>query len=102
MVAPAIGTARAAAPCWCVRRFGLQQPHRGADMYPPRCRVPLTIARNSATDTAIAVIDEAAWTRRPIPAPYAIPIPASDSDAQVAEIAYTAFASTPITSTPAW
>ena len=59
-------------------------------------RFSVAMARNTAIDKAIAAIDEAAWT--PVCYPGAVRDPDTGawiSDAEVAEIAYTAFASTP-------
>ncbi len=63
-------------------------------------RFSVAMARNTAIDKAIAAIDEAAWT--PVCYPGAVRDPDTGawiSDAEVAEIAYTAFASTPDRST---
>ena len=79
------------------RRLGLRQPHGGAA---PACahgaQFSLVMTRNTAIDRAIAAIDETAWT--PVSYPGAVRDPDTGawiSDAEVAEIAYTAFASTP-------
>src|SRR4029078_9955068 len=99
MVAQAIGTARAA---------GASGPIlvRGDSAYGNRGVVPacvrhnaqfsLVMTRNTAIERAIASIDDHAWT--PVRYPGAVRDPDTGawiSDAEVAEIAYTAFASTP-------
>jgi Transposase DDE domain group 1 len=59
-------------------------------------RFSLVMSRNTAIDRAIAAIDEQAWT--PVRYPGAVRDPDTGewiSDAEVAEVAYTAFASTP-------
>jgi hypothetical protein len=59
-------------------------------------RFSVAMTRNAAIERAIAAIDEAAWT--PVRYPGAVVDPDTGawiSDAEVAEIAYTAFASTP-------
>ena len=99
MVAQAIGTARAA---------GARGPIlvRGDSAYGTRAVVAacvrhgaqfsLVMTRNTAIDRAIAAIDDAAWT--PVSYPGAVRDPDTGawiSDAEVAEIPYTAFASTP-------
>ena len=99
MVAQAIGTARAAGA-------GGQILVRGDSAYGSRtvvraCRragaqFSLVMTRNPAVERAMASIDEAAWT--PVCYPGAVRDPDTGtwiSDAEVAEIAYTAFASTP-------
>jgi Transposase DDE domain group 1 len=99
MVASAIGTARA------VGARG-QILVRGDSAYGSRAVVAacvrhgaqfsLVMTRNTAVERAIAGIDEAAWT--PVCYPGAVRDPDTGawiSDAEVAEIAYTAFASTP-------
>jgi hypothetical protein len=99
MVASAIGTARAVG----VRGQILV---RGDSAYGSRAVVAvcvrhgaqfsLVMTRNTAVERAIAAIDEAAWT--PVCYPGAVKDPDTGawiSDAEVAEIAYTAFASTP-------
>jgi hypothetical protein len=99
MVAQAIGTARAAGA------HG-QILVRGDSAYGNRkvvaaclragAQFSLVMTRNPAIDRAIAAIDEAAWT--PVRYPGAVRDPDTGawiSDAEVAEIAYTAFASTP-------
>ena len=61
-----------------------------------RCRFSITARQDPAVRTAIAAIDEDAWT--PIQYPNAIYDEDQQrwiSDAEVAEIAYTAFASRP-------
>jgi hypothetical protein len=99
MVAQAIGTARAA---------GARGPIlvRGDSAYGSRpviraclrarAQVSLVMTRNPAVERALAGIDETAWT--PVSYPGAVRDPDTGawiSDAEVAEIAYTAFASTP-------
>ena len=99
MVAQAIGTARAA---------GASGPIlvRGDAAYGNRAVVAacvrhgahfsLVMTRNSAIERAIAAIDDDAWT--PVRYPGAVADPDTGgwiSDAEVAEIGYTAFASTP-------
>ena len=99
MVAQAIGTARAAGA------HG-QILVRGDSAYGNRkvvaaclragAQFSLVMTRNPAIDRAIAAVDEAAWT--PVRYPGAVRDPDTGawiSDAEVAEIAYTAFASTP-------
>jgi hypothetical protein len=99
MVAQAIGTARAISADTAILV-------RGDSAYGNRtvvgtCRrhgaqFSVAMARNSAIDKAIAAIDENAWT--PVCYPGAVRDPDTGawiSDAEVAEIAYTAFASTP-------
>jgi hypothetical protein len=99
MVAQAIGTARAA------RAHG-QILVRGDSAYGNRTVVrtclragaqfSLVMTRNPAIERAIAAIDENAWT--PVQYPGAVRDPDTGawiSDAEVAEIPYTAFASTP-------
>ena len=98
MVAQAIGTARAA---------GASGPIlvRGDSAYGTRkvvaacvrhgARFSLVMTRNPAIERAIAAIDEHAWT--PVSYPGAVRDPDTGewiSDAEVAEIPYTAFAST--------
>ena len=98
MIAQAIGTARAAGA------HG-QILVRGDSAYGNRkvvaaclragAQFSLVMTRNPAIDRAIAAIDEAAWT--PVRYPGAVRDPDTGawiSDAEVAEIAYTAFAST--------
>ena len=99
MVAQAIGTARAAGASG-------QILVRGDSAYGNRAvvrRLPcahgaqfsLVMTRNTAVDRAIAAIDEDAWT--PVRYPGAVRDPDTGawiSDAEVAEIPYTAFAST--------
>src|SRR6476659_7473889 len=98
MVAQAIGTARAAGA------HG-QILVRGDSAYGNRAVVrscvragaqfSLVLTRNAAVERAIAAIDEQAWT--PVRYPGAVLDPDSGewiSDAEVAEIGYTAFAST--------
>jgi hypothetical protein len=99
MVAQAISTARAAG-------VSGQILVRGDSAYGNRkvvaaCRrhgaqFSLVMTRNTAVDRAIAAIDEAAWI--PVSYPGAVRDPDTGawiSDAEVAEIDYTAFASTP-------
>jgi len=98
MVAQAIATARAAGATG-------QILVRGDSSYGNRAVVgacqghgaqfSVVMTRNTAIDRAIAAIDEAAWT--PVRYPGAVRDPDTGdwiSDAEVAEIAYTAFAST--------
>ena len=62
----------------------------------PGAQFSLVMTRNAAVDRAIAAIDEDAWT--PVRYPGAVRDPDTGdwiSDAEVAEIDYTAFASTP-------
>jgi hypothetical protein len=100
MVAQAIGTARAATGA------SRQILVRGDSAYGTRAVVAacvrhgaqfsLVMTRNPAVERALAAIDEAAWT--PVSYPGAVQDPDTGawiSDAEVAEIAYTAFASTP-------
>ena len=99
MVAQAIGTARAVSAHATILV-------RGDSMYGSRAVVgtcvrhgaqfSLAMTRNTAIERAIAAIPEAAWT--PVRYPGAVQDPDTGawiSDAEVAEIAYTAFASTP-------
>src|SRR3954447_6857660 len=99
MVAQAIVTARAAGASG-------QILVRGDSSYGTRAvvgacrrhdaRFSLVMARNTAIDRAISSIDEQAWT--PVRYPGAVIDPDTGgwiSDAEVAEIPYTAFASTP-------
>ena len=99
MVAQAISTARAAGARGQILL-------RGDSAYGNRtvvgtctrhgARFSVAMARNTAVDKAIVAIDEAAWT--PVRYPGAVRDPDTGawiSDAEVAEIAYTAFASTP-------
>lgn len=98
MVAQAIATARAAGATGRILV-------RGDSAYGTRsvvnaCRrsgaqFSVVMARNTAIDRAIAAIDESAWT--PVKYPGAVRDPDTGewiSDAEVAEIGYTAFAST--------
>jgi Transposase DDE domain group 1 len=100
MVAQAIGTARAATGA------SRQILVRGDSAYGTRAVVAacvrhgaqfsLVMTRNPAVERALAAIDEAAWT--PVSYPGAVQDPDTGtwiSDAEVAEIPYTAFASTP-------
>ena len=78
------------------RRFGLRQPRRGGSCRRAGAQFSLVMTRNAAVDRAIAAIDEDAWT--PVRYPGAVRDPDTGdwiSDAEVAEIDYTAFASTP-------
>jgi len=99
MVAQAIGTARAAGASG-------QILVRGDSAYGSRAvitacvrhgaRFSLVMTRNPAIERALAGIDETAWT--PVRYPGAVQDPDTGtwiSDAEVAEIDYTAFASTP-------
>ena len=99
MVAQAIGTVRAVNAHATILV-------RGDSMYGSRAVVgtcvrhgaqfSLAMTRNAAIERAIAAIPEAAWT--PVRYPGAVQDPDTGawiSDAEVAEIAYTAFASTP-------
>ena len=99
MVAQAIGTARAVSAHATILV-------RGDSMYGSRAVVgtcvrhgaqfSLAMTRNAAIERAIAAIPEAAWT--PVRYPGAVQDPDTGawiSDAEVAEIGYTAFASTP-------
>ena len=99
MVAQAIGTARAAGAAG-------QILVRGDSAYGNRAVVAacvrhgaqfsLVMTRNTATERAIAAIEDNAWT--PVSYPGAVQDPDTGawiSYAEVAEIAYTAFASTP-------
>ena len=99
MVAHAIGTARAAGAAG-------QILVRGDSAYGNRAvvaacvrhgaRFSLVMTRNNAIERAIAAIDDNAWT--PVSYPGAVQDPDTGawiSDAEVAEITYTAFASTP-------
>ena len=99
MVAQAIGTARAAGAAG-------QILVRGDSAYGNRAvvaacvrhgaRFSLVMTRNNAIERAIAAIEDNAWT--PVSYPGAVQDPDTGawiSDAEVAEIAYTAFASTP-------
>src|SRR6478736_2804560 len=99
MVAQAIGTARAAGAAG-------QILVRGDSAYGNRpvvaacvrhgAQFSLVMTRNAAIERAIAAIDDHAWT--PVRYPGAVIDPDTGewiSDAEVAEISYTAFASTP-------
>jgi hypothetical protein len=99
MVAQAIGTARAAGACGPILV-------RGDSAYGTRnvvrtclhadAQFSLVMTRNPAVERALAAIDENAWT--PVSYPGAVRDPDTGawiSDAEVAEIPYTAFASTP-------
>ena len=99
MLAQAVGTARAAGATGTILV-------RGDSAYGNRkvvgacrragVRFSLAVTRNAAIDRALAAIDDDAWT--PVSYPGAVRDPDTGawiSDAEVAEIAYTAFASTP-------
>jgi hypothetical protein len=99
MVAQAIGTVRAVSAHATILV-------RGDSMYGSRAvagtcvrhgaQFSLAMTRNAAIERAIAAIPEAAWT--PVRYPGAVQDPDTGawiSDAEVAEITYTAFASTP-------
>src|SRR4029079_17382914 len=75
--------------------FGLRQPRGRTILRARRAQFSLVLTRNAAVERAIAAIDEQAWT--PMRDPGAVLDPDSGewiSDAEVAEIGYTAFAST--------
>ena len=100
MVAQAIGTARAAGASGQILVRGDSAYGNRAVVAACRARTApqfsLVMTRNTAIDRAIAAIDEDAWT--PVCYPGAVRDPDTGawiSDAEVAEIAYTAFASTP-------
>ena len=98
MVAQAIGTARAAGAGQILVRGDSAYGNRKvvAACLRAGAQFSLVMTRNPAIDRAIATIDEAAWT--PVRYPGAVRDPDTGawiSDAEVAEIAYTAFASTP-------
>jgi hypothetical protein len=99
MVASAIGTARAAGASGAILV-------RGDSAYGNRkvvrtclraeAQFSLAVTRNAAIDRALVAIDDDAWT--PVSYPGAVRDPDTGawiSDAEVAEISYTAFASTP-------
>jgi hypothetical protein len=98
MVASAIGTARAAGASGQIlvrgdSAYGNRKVVRACVRHD--ARFSLVMARNPAIDRAINSIDEAAWT--PVKYPGAVRDPDIGtwiSDAEVAEIPYTAFAST--------
>jgi hypothetical protein len=98
MVAQAIGTARAAGASGKILLRG--DSAFGSRKVVAACvrhgaQFSLVMTRNTAIDRAIATIDEAAW--RPVSYPGAVRDPDTGawiSDAEVAEIPYTAFAST--------
>lgn len=99
MVAQAISTARAAGVRGQILVRG--DSAYGNHKVVAACRrhgaqFSLVMTRNTAVDRAIAAIDEAAWT--PVSYPGAVRDPDTGawiSDAEVTEIGYTAFASTP-------
>ncbi|MDT5075227.1 MAG: hypothetical protein QOF31_3521 [Mycobacterium sp.] len=99
MVAQAIGTARAAGAIGPVllrgdSAYGSRPVIRAC--LRARAQFSLVMTRNPAVERALAAIDETAWT--PVSYPGAVRDPDTGawiSDAEVAEIAYTAFASTP-------
>jgi hypothetical protein len=99
MVASAIGTARAAGASGPILVRG--DSAYGNRMVVRTClragaQFSLVMTRNPAIDRALAAIEEAAWT--PVRYPGAVRDPDTGtwiSDAEVAEIPYTAFASTP-------
>jgi hypothetical protein len=99
MVASAIGTARAAGASGPILVRG--DSAYGNRMVVRTClragaQFSLVMTRNPAIDRALAAIEEAAWT--PVCYPGAVRDPDTGtwiSDAEVAEIPYTAFASTP-------
>ena len=99
MVAQAIGTARAAGASGPVllrgdSAYGSRSVIRAC--LRARAQFSLVMTRNPAVERALAAIDETAWT--PVSYPGAVRDPDTGawiSDAEVAEIAYTAFASTP-------
>jgi len=99
MVAQAIGTARAAGVSGQIlvrgdSAYGSRKVVRACVRH--GAQFSLVMTRNPAVERAIVSIDEAAWT--PVSYPGAVRDPDTGawiSDAEVAEIAYTAFASTP-------
>ena len=99
MVAQAIGTARAVSAHATILVRG--DSMSGSRAVVGTCarhgaQFSLAMTRNAAIERAIAAIPEAAWT--PVRYPGAVQDPDTGawiSDAEVAEIAYTAFASTP-------
>jgi Transposase DDE domain group 1 len=98
MVAQAIATARAAGASGKIlvrgdSAYGNRKVVRACVRY--GAQFSLVMSRNPAIDRAIAAIDEDAWT--PVSYPGAVRDPDTGawiSDAEVAEIPYTAFAST--------
>ena len=98
MVAAAIGTARATAARGKIlvrgdSAFGTRKVVRACRRH--GAQFSLVMSRNPAIDRAIAAIEETAWT--PVSYPGAVRDPDTGawiSDAEVAEIGYTAFAST--------
>jgi Transposase DDE domain group 1 len=99
MVAATIGTARAAGARGKIlvrgdSAFGNRKVVRACRRH--GAQFSLVMTRNPAIDRAIATIEETAWT--PVRYPGAVRDPDTGawiSDAEVAEIPYTAFASTP-------
>ena len=99
MVAQAIGTARAARAAGQIlvrgdSAFGSRRWWRACVRHGAQFSLGMT--RNTAIDQAIAAIPDDAWT--PVRYPGAVRDPDTGawiSDAEVAEIAYTAFASSP-------
>jgi hypothetical protein len=99
MVAQAIGTARAAGASGAIvvrgdSAYGTRTVVRACQR--AGAQFSLAMTRNPAIDRALAAIDEQAWT--PVRYPGALRDPDTGgwiSDAEVAEIGYTAFASTP-------
>ncbi|MGY4646334.1 hypothetical protein ACVWWN_000130 [Mycobacterium sp. URHB0021] len=106
MVAQAIATARAAGASGQIlvrgdSSYGTRAVVGACRGHGARFKVVMT--RNTPIDRAIAAIDEHAWT--PVKYPGAVRDPDTGvwiSDAEVAEIAYTAFASTKDRITAAW
>jgi hypothetical protein len=77
------------------RRFGLRQPLGGQRVPPRGAQFSMAMTRNTAIDRAINSIDESAWTSVKYPGAVRDPdTGAWISDAEVAEIGYTASAST--------
>ena len=77
------------------RRLGLRHPRGGRACRRAGARFSLVLTKNTAVQQAIAAIAEDAWT--PVRYPGAVRDPDTGawiSDAEVAEISYTAFAST--------
>ena len=99
MVAQAISTARAAGACGPIlvrgdSAYGSRAVVRACVRH--GARFSLVMTRNPAIERALATIDDHAWT--PVRYPGAVRDPDTGawiSDAEVAEIGYTAFASTP-------
>jgi Transposase DDE domain group 1 len=99
MVAQAIGTARAAGASGPIlvrgdSAYGSRPVIRAC--LRARAQFSLVMTRNPAVERALAAIDENSWT--PVSYPGAVRDPDTGtwiSDAEVAEIPYTAFASTP-------